>query len=318
MGRRRSRTRNRKEENESPLFALQKMGYQFFSPQSSAALKPCMWCKRAIMGEEMCYKHQFYGIESHRCVQLTPTLSCNHRCLFCWRSFEHRYPHERDLEPQEIIDRIPFLQKKSLAGYKVSHRTDPIRYQESLTPNQVAISLSGEPTLYTHLPELIDLLNKKECTTFLVSNGTNPDMLRECRPYQLYVSLVAPDRDTYHVVARPLYDSYEDVLCSLSELGDAKDQRTAIRVTLVSGLNDHNPDGYARIIQDSGADFVEIKGYMHVGYSQYRLTQNHMPSQNTIVKFSDMIMQHSDYSVVGVNEASRVVCLGRDSAISFS
>lgn len=228
------------------------------------------------------------------------------------------YPHERDLKPQEIIDRVPFLQKKALAGYKVSHRTDPIRYQESLTPNQVAISLSGEPTLYTHLPELIDLLNKKGCTTFLVSNGTNPDMLRKCRPYQLYVSLIAPDQDTYHAVARPLYDSYEDVLCSLSELGETKDQRTAIRVTLVSGLNDHDPYGYARIIQDSGADFVEIKGYMHVGYSQYRLTQDHMPSQNAIVKFSDMIMQHSDYSVVGVNEASRVVCLGRDSAISFS
>ena len=289
------------------------MGYQFFSPQSSASLKPCMWCKRAIMGEEMCYKHQFYGIESHRCVQLTPTLSCNHRCLFCWRSFEHTYPHERDLEPQEIIDRIPFLQKKALAGYKVSHRTDPLRYEESLDPNQVAISLAGEPTLYTKLPELIDLLTAKGCTTFLVSNGTNPDMLRRCSPYQLYISLIAPDKDTYHAVARPLYDSYEDVICSLSELGDRKDQRTAIRVTLVSQLNDHDPAGYARIIQDSGTDFVEVKGYMHVGYSQRRLTPDHMPSHDAIVKFSESIMQHCDYSVVGVNEASRVVCLGRKS-----
>ena len=312
MGRRRSQ-RHGEEESDSPHLALRKMGYQFFSPQSSAALKPCMWCKRAIMGDEMCYKHQFYGIESHRCVQLTPTLSCNHRCLFCWRSFEHTYSHERDLEPQEIIDRIPFLQKKALAGYKVSHRTDPTRYQESLTPNQVAISLAGEPTLYTRLPELIDLLHKKECTTFLVSNGTNPDMLRKCRPYQLYISLVAPDPKTYHAVAHPLQDSYEDVLCSLSELGNRKDQRTAIRVTLVSGLNDHNPEKYARIIQDSGADFVEIKGYMHVGYSQYRLTQDHMPSQDAIVEFSDIIMKNSDYSVFGVNEASRVVCLKRES-----
>jgi len=313
MGRRRSRTQERGEGAESSLLALRKMGYQFFSPHSSASLKPCMWCKRAIMGEGMCYKHQFYGIESHRCVQLTPTLSCNHRCLFCWRSFEHTYPHERDLEPQEIIERIPFLQKKALAGYKVSHRTDPVRYQESLTPNQIAISLSGEPTLYSQLPELIDLLNMKECTTFLVSNGTNPDMLRKCRPYQLYVSLVAPDQETYHSVARPLEDSYENVLRSLSELGDRKNQRTAIRVTLVSGLNGHNPEGYARIIQDSGADFVEIKGYMHVGYSQHRLTQDHMPLQDSVALFSESIMQHSDYSVFGVNEASRVVCLRRES-----
>ena len=72
-----------------PCDALNKQGYLFFSPESSAALKPCLWCKRALAGGEMCYKHQFYGIDSHRCVQLTPTLKCNQRCLFCWRSFEH-------------------------------------------------------------------------------------------------------------------------------------------------------------------------------------------------------------------------------------
>ncbi|HUW85716.1 MAG TPA: 4-demethylwyosine synthase TYW1, partial [Methanoregula sp.] len=42
----------------TPCDALRRQGYQFFSPVSSAALKPCMWCKRALGGGEMCYKHQ--------------------------------------------------------------------------------------------------------------------------------------------------------------------------------------------------------------------------------------------------------------------
>jgi tRNA wybutosine-synthesizing protein 1 len=41
----------------------------------------------------------------------------------------------------------------------------------------VAISLTGEPTLYRHIDELIRIFHKKGLTTFLVSNGTNPSAL---------------------------------------------------------------------------------------------------------------------------------------------
>ena len=87
----------------APCDALRKQGYLFFSPASSAALKPCLWCKRALTGGDMCYKHQFYGIESHRCVQMTPTLRCNQRCLFCWRSFEHEAAEEEECPPETIL-----------------------------------------------------------------------------------------------------------------------------------------------------------------------------------------------------------------------
>ncbi len=100
----------------APCEALRKQGYQFFSPDSSAALKPCMWCKRALAGGEMCYKHQFYGIASHRCVQMTPTLRCNQRCRFCWRSFEHEVGEEEEISPATILAGIQKLQKKALAG----------------------------------------------------------------------------------------------------------------------------------------------------------------------------------------------------------
>ncbi len=295
--------------------ALRGMGYQFFHPDSSAALKPCLWCKRSLSGGDQCYKNQFYGITSHRCVQLTPTLRCNHTCLFCWRSFEHEYTGEKDLMPQEIVSRIPFLQKKALGGYKVSPKVTKEKWEEALQPDQYAISLAGEPTLYPHLPDLIDLLNQTGGTTFLVSNGTMPDVLKRCHPYQKYISLTAPDRDTYLRIARPQEDYWDRVLESISDLGHETDagRRTAIRVTLVRGINDMDPEGYARIIQESGAQFVEVKAYMHVGYSQRRLTIKHMPLHDEIEQFTKRMLPHLSYRVLGENTLSRVICLERDS-----
>ncbi len=290
------------------------MGYLFFDPSSSAALKPCLWCKRALTGGEMCYKHQFYGIDSHRCVQLTPTLRCNHRCLFCWRSFEHEHPGGTDLPPGDIVNRIPFLQKKGLAGYKISPKVTPERWDEAVHPNQVAISLSGEPTLYPYLPELIEMLNQKGCTTFLVSNGTNPDQLTRCHPFQKYVSLTATDRETYMKVAQPLEDYWERLLESLQSLGKEADrgERTAIRITLVKGINDQDPRGFARMIQESGASFVEVKSYMHVGYSQRRLTISQMPYHEEVASFVSAMLPDCDYTIRGENPLSRVICLEKN------
>ena len=146
-----------------PCKPLQKQGYQFFSKTSSAALKPCMWCKRALAGGEQCYKHQFYGIDSHRCVQMTPTLRCNQRCLFCWRSFEHEPAEMEECSPETILAGLHKYQKKALAGYNavLDNTVTEQRWQEALDPRHVAISLSGEPTLYRQLPELIDLFNEQ-------------------------------------------------------------------------------------------------------------------------------------------------------------
>ena len=286
--------------------ALRSQGYQFFSAESSAAVKPCLWCKKALKGGEQCYKHQFYGIASHRCIQMTPTLRCNHRCLFCWRSFEHEYPGERECTPEEILGGIHDLQKRALSGYKVSPYVTHERFAEALSPAHVAISLSGEPTLYSHLPELIDLLKAGGFTTFLVSNGTNPDVLSNCAPFQTYVSLPAPDEETYLGICRPA-DNYWDRICeSLSLLGT---RRSAVRVTLVQGLNDYSPDQYAALFQDSGASYIEIKGYMYLGYSRKRLSRDHMPEHAYIREFAEHVSKYCDYRMTNENTASRVVLL---------
>jgi tRNA wybutosine-synthesizing protein 1 len=269
-----------------------------------------MWCKRALMGGDMCYKHQFYGIDSHRCVQMTPTLRCNQRCLFCWRSYEEEMPEEEECSPETILAGVHKFQKKALAGYNavLDNTVTPEKWQEALDPKHVAISLSGEPTLYSQLPALIDLFNDTGYTTFLVSNGTNPDILRRCQPYQLYVSLDAPDRETYIEVCRPQEDYWDRVNESLALLGT---RRSAVRITLVRDLNDFAPEKYAAILQDSGASFAEVKGYMYLGYSRNRLARENMPEHEHVRAFARKIAAASDYRIKDENLLSRVVCLER-------
>ena len=289
--------------------ALRKQGYQFVSPASSAAVKPCMWNKRALKGGEMCYKAQFYGIESHRCVQMTPTLRCNQQCLFCWRSFEHEVTEEEECPPAEIVEKLRDLQKRALSGYKVSPYVTTERFAEALDPTMVAISLSGEPTCYSRLPELIDGLNAEGYTTFLVSNGTRPDVLARCRPYQVYVSLDAPDRETYLRLCRPREDYWDRVQESLAGLAG---RRSAVRTTLVRGYNDFAPERYAAIYQDSGARFVEVKGYMYLGYSRKRLQIDQMPEHRDVRAFAEKVAEECDYFIKDESPVSRVVCLERN------
>jgi tRNA wybutosine-synthesizing protein 1 len=269
-----------------------------------------MWCKRALSGGDMCYKHQFYGIASHRCVQMTPTLRCNQRCRFCWRSFEHEVAEEEECPPEMILAGMHKLQKKALAGYNavLDNTVTEERWQEALEPKHVAISLSGEPTLYSQLPDLIGLFKRNGYTTFLVSNGTNPEMLARCHPYQMYVSLDAPDPATYLDICRPLGDYWERIKESLALLGT---RRSAVRITLVGGHNDIAPEKYAGLLQDSGPTFVEVKGYMYLGYSRYRLKRENMPGHEKVRDFAEKIAAACDYRVIDENRLSRVVCLER-------
>jgi tRNA wybutosine-synthesizing protein 1 len=46
-------------------------GYRIVGRHS--AVKVCHWTKSALKGGKACYK-SWYGIESHRCIQMTPSL----------------------------------------------------------------------------------------------------------------------------------------------------------------------------------------------------------------------------------------------------
>lgn len=239
---------------------------------------------------------------------MTPTLMCNQRCLFCWRSFEYEEPDNIILKPDEIIEALPGLQKKALSGYKVNPNVPEERFFEALKPRHVAISLSGEPTLYPWLPEFIEGLSNRNYRTFLVTNGTRPEVLQKCHPTQLYISLDAPDKETYEFLCRPSTDLWGKVLTSI---GDMKRQRSAIRITLVKGINDHSPEKYGAIIRSSGATFIEVKSYMYLGYSRKRLERFNMPEHSEVRDFAKSISEHSGYKILDESPLSRVVCLER-------
>ena len=96
----------------TPCDPLRKQGYQFFSTAFLSCTQALHVVQARPAGGEMCYKHQFYGISSHRCVQMTPTLRCNQRCLFCWRSFEHE-PQEEENARRDNPCRYPQVPEKS-------------------------------------------------------------------------------------------------------------------------------------------------------------------------------------------------------------
>jgi len=300
---------------ENPREALHHQGYNFISDESTSAVKPCMWCKRAIRGGDSCYKHQFYGIPSEKCVQMTPTLRCNQRCIFCWRSIEHELEEKRELTPAEIIASIPKLQRKGLSGDKPF--SDQERWKDATShPTQFAVSLSGEPTLYSHLPELIEKLKTPDHSVFVVSNGTVPSMIAKIHPTQLYISLDATSVEEYKEICRPLGNPermWENIHTSLSLLKIKEEEgvRTAVRITLVKGLNDSYPEKFASLIREASPLYVEIKGYMYLGYSRIRLTETAVPDMEAVRLFAAEVARYSDYEVMDENIPSRVVCLRR-------
>ena len=141
---------------------LKKASYKIFNHN---AVKLCLWTKKSIKSGEKqyCYKQKFYGIKSHRCLQMTPSLPfCNLSCVFCWRNVNIRKPKWENGydEPEKIIDNAIDAQKSLLSGLGgVIHSKKHLK--EAQTPNQAAISLDGEPTLYPKISELIEEYHKE-------------------------------------------------------------------------------------------------------------------------------------------------------------
>ena len=285
-----------------------------------SAVKTCAWLKNSMNGTGVCYKSSFYGVTSHRCLQMTPTLMCNQECVFCWRPTEvaAAVPDKWDT-PETIVTESIKAQRKLITGFGGSPNATPGHYEEAKNPSNVAISLSGEPTLYPHLPELVSEFEKKGMTVFVVTNGTNPEMLRKIRPTQLYMSLDASTPEMYEEVCRPKNKNlWNKVTESLTVLKEKKEEgvRTAIRMTAVKGLNMKDEAGFAKLINLAEPDFIEIKSYMHVGFSRLRLTRANMAEQEEIKSFAEKIAKATDYKYAGESEPSRVVVLSKTGTLT--
>ncbi len=306
--------------------ALERQGYHILGERG--AFKACQWQQKSLIEGRSCYKQKFYGIESHRCVQMTPVVDkCTQECQFCWRvipsdiglTWDQTSVTEGNvLGPEELLDAVLAANLRSLGGYnpEVAPQVDRKAYLEAREPKHVAISLAGEPTLYPMLSEFIELVRSRGMTSFLVTNGTQPDVLSDMTPpTQLYVTLAAPDRETHRGLCRPLLkDGWERLLQS-QELLSSLSCRTVNRLTMVSGRNMSGLRSFAQLISMGEPDFVEVKGYMFLGSSRGRLNAESTPSHMAIRAFSEKLSALTGYYLQDEQAESRVVLLSRSKHI---
>lgn len=311
----------------APLItALERQKYHFVGTHS--AVKRCRWLYETLIHDRPCYKQKFYGIKTHQCIQMTPaTFYCTQECLFCWRaqsgdlqvSWNETEPPKWD-SPEEIVEGSIKAQHAILSGYKGNPKTNQQKFKEALTPRHVAISLSGEPTLYAHIGELIQTFSAQGFTTFLVSNGALPSTLAKLieEPTQLYISVCAPDIEAFKHVCRPQISNGWEKLNETLELLPSFKCPTVVRITSVHGLNMKNTEGYAKLIEKASPTYVEAKAYMHVGFSRLRLGYESMPSHNEIREFSSRLAKETGYNQINESMESRVVLLSKlENSIRF-
>jgi tRNA wybutosine-synthesizing protein 1 len=304
--------------NEKLVKELEKKQY---GVSGHSGVQICTWNKKALIGKGTCYKEKFYNVDCHKCMQFTPlVLWCQENCIFCWRTMELMKTaklNKKDvLKPEEFVEKLIEKRKKLLSGFPGNPKTDKKLFQESIEPNHYAISLSGEPTLYPFLPELVKYLKEKKNarSVFIVSNGQEPEMIKKLEkekalPHQLYISLSAPNEKLFKRINASVYkDGWKRLKKTLSLLSEL-DCRTVIRLTLIKGKNDL-PEvlfDWIKLLSKVKSDFLEIKSYMHLGYSRKRLNAENMPSWKELNDFAEKISEKTDFKLH--NEAKNSLIL---------
>jgi tRNA wybutosine-synthesizing protein 1 len=296
---------------------LEKQQYGFSGKHS--AVKICTWTKKSIRDEGICYKEKFYGIRCHLCCQMTPSVGyCQNRCIFCWREMEHTIGTSMDEpfdDPKEIIDNCILKQRKLLSGFGGTKKTNLTKLKAAQEPMHFAISLTGEPTLYPKLNELIKEIHSRGKTSFLVSNGMQPEVIRNIEPpTQLYISVDAPNKELFDKIdATVVKDGWDTLNKTLEVLKEIKNKtRTTLRFTMIKGMNMTDPEGWAERINISEPLFIEVKAYMFVGSSRMRLNMENMPMHHEVKEFAEEICHFCDYKIIDEKEESRVVLLTKE------
>jgi len=291
---------------------LKRQHYALFG---HSAVKTCHYTKKELVKGEGCYKKKFYGIQSHRCLQMTPSVSyCEQKCVYCWRpltEFDHFGSEKTDSAKKVAVKSIE-MQRKLLSGFGAqASKIGITKLAEAKNPKHVAISLSGEPTLYPYISELIKEYKEQGMSVFLVSNGLHPEILETMEmPTQLYISVDAVNKDMHRKIDRPqIKDAWERIMLTLKLLPKLK-TRKVIRLTCIKGMNMSHEKEFGDLFRSAEPDFVELKGYSYVGYSRTRLNAENSPNHNEVREFAGKINNHLRYVLESEHLPSRAVLLG--------
>lgn len=210
---------------------------------------------------------------------------------------------------------------------------------EAAKPKHVAISYDGEPTMYTRLGELISEFKKRGISTFVVTNGTFPERIMEMKetgnlPTQLYVTMAAPDKETYLRVCSsvkpyfPVHADHWERLDKTLGLLSSLDCRTVIRITSVRGVNMISPELYRERIKKSNPSFLEVKGFSITGNAPriserlgvtsigekntelYKIAFQYAPTHEEMIKFaSDISDNYNLFPLVSQSRINRQILM---------
>ncbi|XP_063670378.1 S-adenosyl-L-methionine-dependent tRNA 4-demethylwyosine synthase TYW1 isoform X5 [Pan troglodytes] len=293
--------------------ALTKQGYQLIG--SHSGVKLCRWTKSMLRGRGGCYKHTFYGIESHRCMETTPSLACANKCVFCWR--HHTNPVGTEWrwkmdQPEMILKEAIENHQNMIKQFKGVPGVKAERFEEGMTVKHCALSLVGEPIMYPEINRFLKLLHQCKISSFLVTNAQFPAEIRNLEPVtQLYVSVDASTKDSLKKIDRPLFkDFWQRFLDSLKALA-VKQQRTVYRLTLVKAWNVDELQAYAQLVSLGNPDFIEVKGVTYCGESSASsLTMAHVPWHEEVVQFvRELVDLIPDYEIACEHEHSNCLLI---------
>uniref|UniRef100_A0A8C5LHH6 S-adenosyl-L-methionine-dependent tRNA 4-demethylwyosine synthase TYW1 n=1 Tax=Jaculus jaculus TaxID=51337 RepID=A0A8C5LHH6_JACJA len=293
--------------------ALTKQGYQLIGTHSGVKL--CRWTKSMLRGRGGCYKHTFYGIESHRCMEATPSLACANKCVFCWR--HHTNPVGTEWrwkmdQPEMILKEAIENHQNMINQFKGVPGVQSTRFEEGMQIKHCALSLVGEPIMYPEINRLLKLLHQCGISSFLVTNAQFPVEIKNLIPVtQLYVSVDASTKDSLKKIDRPLFkDFWQRFLDSLKALA-AKQQRTVYRLTLVKSWNVDELQAYAELVSLGNPDFIEVKGVTYCGESAASsLTMANVPWHEEVVRFvRELVTLIPDYEIACEHEHSNCLLI---------
>ncbi len=307
---------------------------------NTSAVQICHWTKTSLNGKGVCWKEKFYGIKSHRCCQMSPAVMwCENQCLHCWRPIENNLGMKLPAidDPKDIIEDIIKARKKLLIGFKGNTNVPKKKLEEAFNPTLFTLSLSGEATIYPRLAELIQEIKNRKAICFLVTNGLNPEKIKELEeknslPTQIAVSMNAPNKKLFKIWHRSKKkNAWKKFNQTLELLGKLRGKtRRVVRLTLVrkvkgkkifsklSNMESENLREYAKLIKKVNPNFVHVKGFMSIGYSRKRLPYEKQPWDYEVKKFAEELVEElkkngmKGYKILGEEKRSCVFIIGKN------
>lgn len=294
---------------------MEKQGWDVVGGHS--AVKMCRWTKSMLQGKGGCYKHTFYGIRSHQCMEHTPNVSCANKCVFCWRNHINpvalAWKFDQD-DPESIIEDSLAKHYRTIERQCLSPNALETRKDEARQVRHCALSLVGEPVAYPQIAKFVAGLHRRRISSFLVTNGQFPDALRALPLVtQLYVSADGTTKKGLQAVGRPLFRDFWERYLETLDILRHRPERTVCRLTLLREANMQNPEEWAELLSRAMPDFIELKGVTLAPiFDKSGLNTMNMPTFLEVKEFAERLaVLLPNYGLACEHEHSNAVLLAQ-------